>query len=86
MINSVILCTVFGVFILVSFTIGLSFGVKLRNNEKIELPNPVKEIKKNRVIKKQAEKLAREAEIEEINLANIDAYDGTEFGQKDFPE
>ncbi len=86
MINSIILCTVNGVFILISFTIGLSFGVKLRNNEKIAVENPVKKIKEKKIAKKQEEKIAKEAEIEEINLANIDAYDGTPYGQKEFPE
>lgn len=84
----IILCTVFGVFILISFTIGLCFGCKLRNNETIKIPNlnPIKAIKDYKEEVKQKEKEDREQEILEQNLANIDAYDGTEAGQLDFKD
>ena len=86
--NEIILCTLFGVFILISFTIGLSFGCKLRNNETIKIPNlnPIKVIKDHNEERKQKEKEDREQEILEQNLANIEAYDGSEFGQKDFED
>lgn len=84
--NEIILCALFGIFILISFIIGLSFGCKLRNNETIKIPNlnPVKAIKDYKEDKKQKEREDKEQEILEQNLANIEAYDGTEFGQKDF--
>ena len=84
--ETIILCTIFGVFILLSFTLGLSFGYKLRNKESIKIPtlNPLKAIREYQTEKKQREKKDREQEILEQNLANIDAYDGTETGQKDF--
>ena len=84
----IILCTIFGVFILVSFTIGLAFGCKLRNNETIKMPNVnlVKAVKDHRKEKAQKEKEDREQEIFEQNLANINAYDGTDIGQKDFED
>ena len=84
--NEILLCTIFGVFILVSFTIGLAFGCKLRNGEAITIPsiNPVKVVKERKKEKIQREKEEKEQEIFEQNLANIDAYDGTETSQKDF--
>ena len=84
--ETVIICTLFGVFILLSFTIGLSFGCKLRNNEVVKIPNlnPIKGIKNYKEEKKRKEKEDKEQEILEQNLANIDAYDGTDKGQKDF--
>lgn len=86
--ETIILCTLFGVFILVSFIVGLSFGVKLRNNEKIEIPNlnPVKAVKKAVKESKQEREIEKEQEIFEINMANIDAYDGTGTGQLKFPK
>ena len=48
--ETIILCTIFGVFILLAFILGLVFGCKLRNNEKITVPNlnPVKTISKHK--------------------------------------
>lgn len=86
--ETIILCTIFGVFILLAFILGLVFGCKLRNNEKITVPNlnPVKTISKH----KQEKNIQRNKELEEeilkINLENIENYDGTELGQKDFPD
>ena len=83
----IILCALFGTFILGSFTIGLSFGVKLRNNEKIEIPNlnPVKAVKKAVNESKQERENEKEKTLFEIEMANIDSYDGTGFGQKELP-
>ena len=83
----IILCGLFGAFILGSFTIGLSFGVKLRNNEKIEIPNlnPVKAVKKAVKESKQERENEKEKTLFEIEMANIDSYDGTGFGQKELP-
>lgn len=87
MIYTIILCTIFGVFILVSFILGLSFGVKLRNNEKIEMPtiNPVKKIKKIVNEHKEEKNSLKEQELFETEMANIDVYDGTGIGQKELP-
>ena len=84
----IMLCALFGVFIMLSFTIGLSFGCKLRNNEKINIPNmnPVKAIRLHNEERKIKEKEDKEQKILEQNLANIEAYDGSEFGQKDFED
>ena len=56
--NEIILCALFGVFILFSFITGLSFGCKLRNDETIKIPNlnPVKVIKDHKEERKQKER------------------------------
>lgn len=83
----VIICTIFGVFIFTSFVLGLHYGSKIQNNEKINLPevNPIKMIKENIKESKIEKKNDREQLVNEINLENIDTYDGTGIGQKDFP-
>lgn len=76
------------VLIFLAFITGLHYGSKVKNNEVINMPNlnPVKAVK-SKIEDKKIEK-AREKEqiIEEINLANIESYDGTGIGQKDFPK
>ena len=72
------------VLIFLSFIVGLHYGSKIKNNEPINI-NPVRMVKEHREIKKIEDKLDKEQQIEEINLANIDLYDGTELGQLDFP-
>ena len=84
MINSIILYAFFGIFILISFTIGLYFGCKIKNNEKIEFKNPIDAFKEHKEVVKEAKKINEEQKILEQNLANINAYDGTDYGQKDF--
>lgn len=74
------------VLIFSAFITGLHYGSKVKNNEVIDIPNPVKKIKETREIKKVEQKLDKEAMIEEINLANIDSYDGTDLGQLEFPK
>lgn len=74
------------VLIFLSFIIGLHYGSKIKSGEIIEVPNPVKTIKQHKEIKKIEKKLDKEQQIEEINLANIDSYDGTNLGQLDFPK
>lgn len=73
------------VLIFLSFITGLHYGSKVKNNEPIEI-NPVKKIKEYKETKKTEEKLDKEQQIEEINLANIDSYNGTELGQIEFPQ
>lgn len=83
MIETIILCTIFGIFILVAYSLGLKNGQRLSKNEEVVVPNvnPVKvvtqEIEKHEERKKQ--------EREEIIDYNIDNYDGTGLGQKDVP-
>ena len=75
------------VLIFLSFITGLHYGSKVKENKTIEMPtiNPVKIIKKNINEAKEEKKTEKEQLIDEINLANIDRYDGTDIGQKEFP-
>jgi preprotein translocase subunit SecF len=73
------------VLIFLAFILGLHYGSKIKSGEVIEMPNPVKKVQQYKSMKKVEEKLDKEALIEEINLANIDSYDGTELGQQSFP-
>ena len=86
--ETIIICTIFGVFILLSFILGLVFGCKLRNNEKITMPslNPIRVVSKHKQERELQRNKKLEEEILKTNLENIENYDGTEYGQKDFPE
>lgn len=77
---------IMGTFMIVSFYLGFILGYKKTNKEKIEIPtlNPVKIIRENKENREEIERARKEQEIMDINLANIDAYDGTGVGQKDF--
>lgn len=88
MTETIILCTIFGVFILISFITGIKIGVKLRKSETIEIPNlnPIKVIKERKEEKEFIEQQEEEQRQIEVMLANIDAYDGTEIGQRDIPK
>lgn len=88
MIDVVILCTIFGVFILFAFIKGIEIGVKLRKDESIEIPNlnPITHIKEKIEEKEFREQQNEEQEKIEIMLENIERYDGTEIGQKDIPK
>ena len=80
----ILLCTVFGVFILLSFVIGVRIGQKVNNDEPIRL-NPIRaidEYKEEKEVKRQI----KEAESKlTVMFDNIDTYDGTGLGQKDIP-
>jgi hypothetical protein len=79
--ETVLVCTVFGVFLCISFLLGAKVGQKVANNEPITIPtlNPVKMVKNYKLTKKQQE------EIDELNklMQNIDNYDGSEIGQQE---
>jgi len=74
------------VLIFLSFIVGLHYGSKVKKEEIIEIPNPVKVVKQSINNAKEVKKADLEQQIEEINLANIDSYDGTGLGQKEFPK
>lgn len=84
--ETIILCTVFGVFILISFITGAVIGQKVSKKESISIKSPAKIIKEHKVKKQIEAKELRENQISEINEYNIDNYDGTGLGQKDFPQ
>ena len=81
MIEGIILCTIVGVFIIVSYSLGLKNGQRLSKNEEVVVPNvnPVKVVTEE--IEKHEEKKKQQAY--EIMMSNIDNYDGTGLGQKD---
>lgn len=83
MTEAIILCTIFGVFIIVSYSLGLKNGQRLSKNEEVVVPNvnPVKVIAEE--IEKHKEKKKQQAY--EIMMSNIDNYDGTGLGQQDIP-
>ena len=81
--ETTIICTIFGVFLILSFIIGARVGQKIVKGEevKISLPNPVQKIseyKEKKEVEKELDKL-------DIITENIDNYDGTGLGQKEIP-
>lgn len=83
MIEAIILCTIFGVFILVAYSLGLKNGQRISKNEEVVVPtvNPIKVITEEK--EKYEEKKKQQAY--EIMMSNIDNYDGTGLGQQDIP-
>lgn len=80
---------VFGIFILISFSLGLYYGFKLKSGEPIstpKIPNPIKALQEHKEVKEINRQLEKEQEIMDINLENIENYNGSEIGQKEFPE
>lgn len=81
MIESIILCTIFGVFILLAYTLGLKNGQKLKNNEPIEMPKIIEPIKENITSNKSnyEDFLTKE---QQISWENINNFDGTRESQQ----
>lgn len=73
----VIICALFGIFILASFITGLYYGSKIKNNETIEIPR-IKFPQKNH--NSMDIELTKSQQIEWDNINN---YDGTEASQKE---
>lgn len=85
MIDVIMLCALFGIFILVSFIKGIQIGIKLRKDEPIEVQSPITYVKEKIQENKDNKIIEKEQEITQINLDNIDSYDGSGIGQKDIP-
>ncbi len=81
--ETIALLFLFGVFIILAYTLGLKNGQKLKNNEEIKIPeiNPVKIVKNEIETFEQKKK----QDAYDTMMANIDNYDGTGIGQKDIP-
>ena len=79
--ETILLLFLFGIFIIVSYTLGLKNGQKLKNNEEIKMPevNPVKLVR-NEI--DSFEERKKQSAFETM-ISNIDNYDGTGLGQKD---
>lgn len=79
--ETLILIAVIGAMNILCFMVGAKVGQTVSRGERVEIPtvNPVQAIREHREDKR--------AEIErskiETILSNIDAYDGTSYGQKD---
>ena len=86
MIEAIILCTIFGVFILFAFAKGIELGQRLNRNERIEIKSPVAVTSEKIKEHKTNKTLAEEQEIMKINLENIDNYNGSSLGQKEIPK
>ncbi len=79
--ETIALLFLFGIFIILAYTLGLKNGQKLKNNEEIKMPeiNPVK-IVRNEI---DAFEQRKKQDVYDTIMANIDNYDGTGLGQKD---
>lgn len=76
--ETIILCTLFGLFNIVSYTLGLKNGQKLKNEEKIEmsLSEPINKVINNKI---SDDGLSDE---DRISWENINNFDGTIESQK----
>ena len=81
--ETILLLFLFGIFIIIAYTLGLKNGQKLKNNEEIKIPeiNPVKIVRNEIETFEQKKK----QDAYDTMMANIDNYDGTGLGQKDIP-
>ena len=79
--ETIALLFLFGIFIILAYTLGLKNGQKLKNNEEIKMPeiNPVKIVRNEIETFEQRKK----QDVYDTIMANIDNYDGTGLGQKD---
>ncbi len=81
MVETTIICFIFGIFILRAYTLGLKNGQKVSKQQPIELPNmnPVEIIQKKKIQKEQQEEMNRISNI----IDNFENYDGTGANQKE---
>ena len=75
----IILCIVFGIFIIFSYTLGLKARQQISNNKKIKLIPKLE--RKNEII--EEEEQDRNFEMLMQVAENIEAYDGTANNQKE---
>lgn len=82
----ILFCSIFGLMIIASYTLGLRNGQKLAKKQEITVPNinPVKTIKEIKETKETKEN-ERERMAYDIMMSNIDNYDGSSLGQIDIP-
>ncbi len=83
MIETILLCSIFGIFIIFSFIKGVQIGMRIKGN--IEEANKTSFFSKRTTSKDRKEEEYLN-EINKINLENIERYDGTGLGQRNFPE
>ena len=79
--ETITICTIFGAFILLSYTLGLRNGQKLSNHQEVKMPN----VNIPKKIKEYQQSKEEEKEQRKLNkiLNNIEKYDGTSIGQEE---
>lgn len=82
--DTILLISIIALINVLSFTIGAKVGQKVVRHEPIELPKlePVKAVKEFN----ERREVNKEQERDKIIAANIDAYNGTPYGQQDIPK
>lgn len=76
----IILIAVIGAMNIICFIVGAKVGQTVATGEKIKTLDPVRSVIEH--MEEQANR--EEQEIFETNMANIENYNGTPLGQKDF--
>ena len=76
--ETIVLCALFGLFVITAYTLGLKNGQKLKNEEKIEMPlsEPINKVINNKI---SDDGLSEE---DRISWENINNFDGTIESQK----
>ena len=76
--KTIVLCVLFGLFVIIAYTLGLKNGQKLKNEEKIEMPlsEPINKVINNKIIDDGL------SDEDRISWDNINNYDGTIESQK----
>lgn len=77
--ETVFVCTTFGVFVLLAYTLGLRNGQKIVKQEPIEIPRPIEKIKEVVETKKEQKVVSEYQKL----FDNIDNYDKPGYHQKD---
>lgn len=74
-----------GIFMLLAFFMGVKLTQQIYNDKEVSFEvNPIKAIQEERKAKERAEKLDKIEREYQINLENIENYNGDATGQKDF--
>jgi hypothetical protein len=83
----VLLLAIMGVVNIACFMIGAKVGQQVSKGETIKTPtvNPVQAIKERRAMEEAKLEQQLEQDRTDIILRNIEAYDGTEYGQMPVP-
>lgn len=81
MMETILICTIFGVFLCRAFFLGAKVGQTVTQNKTLETPNlnPVKKIQEIKKTKEEKKELDKKNKI----LQNIENYDGTGANQQE---
>ena len=77
-----LLMVIMGAVNILCFMIGAKVGQTVAKGEKVEMPNPLKAVQEHQARKEAEHQMSK---VEAI-LHNVDAYDGTGYGQKEVPK